>query len=59
MTDQGPDDRPPLPKNAIVILLDSLNRHMLGGYGGTEFETPNLDAFAKRSLVFEKHYAGS
>ena len=49
----------PAPKNAIVILLDSLNRHMLGGYGGTEFDTPNLDAFAKRSLVFEKHYAGS
>ncbi len=34
------------PKNAIVILLDSLNRHMLGAYGGTEFETPNLDRFA-------------
>ena len=22
------------PKNAIVVLLDSLNRHMLGAYGG-------------------------
>ncbi len=48
-----------MPTNAIVILLDSLNRHMLGAYGGREFETPNLDAFAKRSLRFEKHYAGS
>jgi arylsulfatase A-like enzyme len=47
------------PKNAIVILLDSLNRHMLGTYGGREFQTPNLDAFAERSLRFEKHYAGS
>ena len=47
------------PKNAIVILLDSLNRHMLGAYGGREFATPNLDAFAARSLRFEKHYAGS
>src|SRR6202021_4161904 len=28
------------PKNAVVILLDSLNRHMLGAYGGTEFGTP-------------------
>ena len=52
-------EAPPLPNNAIVILLDSLNRHMLGAYGGTEFDTPNLDAFAKRSLIFEKHYAGS
>ncbi len=34
-------------KNAIVILLDSLNRHMIGDYGGTEFETPNIDRFAK------------
>ena len=58
MTEQGPDEAG-LPKNAIVILLDSLNRHMLGGYGGNEFDTPNLDAFARRSLLFEKHYAGS
>src|SRR6476620_4084484 len=55
-----PDSPPPvLPKNAIVILLDSLNRHMLGSYGGAEFVTPNLDAFAARSLRFQKHYAGS
>ena len=32
--------------NVVVLLLDSLNRHMLGAYGGTEFETPNLDRFA-------------
>ncbi len=48
-----------MPKNAIVILLDSLNRHMLGAYGGQEFETPNLDAFAARSLRFENHFTGS
>ena len=48
-----------LPQNAIVILLDSLNRHMLGSYGGREFQTPHLDEFARRSLRFEKHYAGS
>ena len=29
------------PKNAIVILLDSFNRHLLGAYGGGEFDTPN------------------
>ena len=39
------------PKNAIVILLDSLNRHMLGAYGGREFATPNLDSFARRDAA--------
>ena len=34
---------PDPPANVVVVLLDSLNRHMLGSYGGTEFATPNLD----------------
>ncbi|MDT0203163.1 sulfatase [Nocardioides sp. AE5] len=42
-----------------MLLLDSLNRHMLGGYGSQEFETPNLDRVAARSLRFDNHYAGS
>ena len=46
------------PRNAIVVLLDSLNRHMLGGYGGHEFETPNLDRFAARSVRFDRHFVG-
>ena len=49
----------PLANNAIVILLDSLNRHMLGSYGGREFATPNLDRLAQRSLRFTRHYAAS
>ena len=47
------------PTNAVVVLLDSLNRHMLGAYGGDEFETPNLDAFAAQSTRFDKHFTGS
>ncbi len=47
------------PKKVIVVLLDSLNRHLLGCYGGTEFLTPNLDRLAKRSLRFTNHYTGS
>src|ERR1700731_1287996 len=47
------------PKNAIVILLDSLNRHMLGAYGGHEFATPNLDSFARRAVRVDRHYSGS
>lgn len=47
------------PANAVVILLDSLNRHLLGAYGGGEFDTPNLDRLARRALRFDRHYAGS
>src|SRR5262245_24893331 len=47
------------PKNAVVVLLDSLNRHLLGAYGAREFETPNLDRFAQRAVRFDGHYAGS
>ena len=45
--------------NLVVLLLDSLNRHMLGSYGGTEFETPNLDAFATHAIRFTSHVTGS
>ncbi len=43
-----------------MLLLDSLNRHMLGSYGGTEFETPHLDRFAReRAVRFTSHVTGS
>jgi arylsulfatase A-like enzyme len=51
--------KPAVPKRAIVLLLDSLNRHMLGAYGGAEFDTPNLDDFARHALRFQKHFVGS
>src|SRR5579884_1451467 len=50
---------PRIPRGMVVILLDSLNRHHLGAYGGTEFDTPSIDALARRSLRFTRHYAGS
>ncbi len=43
----------------MIVLLDSLNRHMLGAYGGSEFETPNLDRFAARAMRFDRHTTGS
>jgi arylsulfatase A-like enzyme len=47
-------------RNVVVLLLDSLNRHMLGSYGGTEFETPHLDRFAReRAVRFTSHVTGS
>lgn len=50
---------PAAPSNAVVILLDSLNRHMLGAYGSDELHTPNLDRFAARATRFTNHHAGS
>ena len=47
------------PSKAVVVLLDSLNRHMIGAYGGTEFSTPNLDRLSERAVVFDKHFTGS
>jgi len=46
------------PRNCVVVLLDSLNRHLIGPYGGVEFATPNLDRFAARSVRFDRHYVG-
>ena len=50
---------PPRPDHLVVVLLDSLNRHLLGAYGGTEFATPAIDAFAASALRFTGHHAGS
>ena len=47
------------PRHVVVVLLDSLNRHLLGCYGGTEFATPNLDRFAARAARFTNHFVGS
>ena len=47
------------PDRMVVVLLDSLNRHLLGAYGAEEFDTPNLDRFARRAIRFDRHYAGS
>ncbi|MEZ5166996.1 MAG: sulfatase-like hydrolase/transferase [Acidimicrobiales bacterium] len=49
-----------MPTNVCVILLDSLNRHLLGAYGGAEFATPNLDRFAAQHATrFTRHVTGS
>ncbi len=48
------------PTNVCVVLLDSLNRHMVGAYGGEEFPTPNLDRFAANHATrFTRHVTGS
>ncbi|MBM3718726.1 MAG: sulfatase [Actinobacteria bacterium] len=47
------------PRNLVVLLLDSLNRHDLAAYGGREFDTPNIDRLAARSVRFTNHHTGS
>ena len=44
---------------AMFVLFDSLNRHLLGPYGGTRVPTPNFDRLAKRCVTFDRHYVGS
>ncbi|WP_163537978.1 sulfatase [Gracilibacillus sp. YIM 98692] len=45
---------------AIVILLDTLNRHMLETYNDQAWtKTPNISRLAKKSFVFDNHWAGS
>jgi len=46
-------------RNVVVVLLDSLNRHLLEAYGSQEFATPNLARFARRALRFTNHHTGS
>ena len=43
----------------VFVLFDSLNRHMLGAYGGTRIPTPNFDRLAERCVTFDRHYVGS
>jgi arylsulfatase A-like enzyme len=48
-----------MPRDVVVVLLDSLNRHLVGAYGGREFDTPNLDRLAARAVRFTNHHTGS
>ncbi|MFD0677596.1 MULTISPECIES: sulfatase [unclassified Paenibacillus] len=44
---------------AIVLLLDSVNRHYLNAYGASGIATPNLDRLAEKSAIFTNHWSGS
>lgn len=44
----------------IVVLMDSLNRHMLTTYNEKSWvKTPHINEFATDSVVFENHFIGS
>lgn len=44
---------------AIMVMFDSLNRHMLPPYGYDDIHAPNFARLAKRTVTFDTCYAGS
>ncbi|MBU4316259.1 MAG: sulfatase [Proteobacteria bacterium] len=44
---------------AIMIMFDSLNRHMLPPYGCDWVKAPNFERLAEKSVVFDNCYCGS
>ncbi|MFI9595738.1 sulfatase-like hydrolase/transferase [Nonomuraea sp. NPDC052265] len=44
---------------AIMVMFDSLNRHMLPPYGGDWTHAPNFARLAERAATFDNCYAGS
>jgi arylsulfatase A-like enzyme len=45
--------------NVIYILADDLGYGDLSVYGQTNFSTPNIDALAKKGMLFKQHYSGA
>jgi arylsulfatase A-like enzyme len=46
-------------KRAIILMFDSLNRHMLPPYGDTVVNAPNFARLAHKAVTFDNFYAGS
>ena len=44
---------------AIMVMFDSLNRHMLAPYGCDWIHTPNFQRLAEKSACFDDSYVGS
>ena len=44
---------------AIMVMFDSLNRHMLPPYGCDRVHAPNFERLASKSVVFDRSYVGS
>ena len=42
--------------NIVLFMVDQLTSFVLNSYGGTVCQTPNIDALATRSTVFENAY---
>lgn len=44
---------------AIMVMFDSLNRHMLSAYGSDRIKTPNFTRLARKTATFDNFYVGS
>lgn len=44
---------------AVMVMFDSLNRHMLNPYGFDQSVTPNFSRLVEKTIRFEHCYAGS
>ena len=45
--------------NVIYIIADDLGYGDLSAYGQTRFSTPNIDALAKKGILFKQHYSSA
>jgi arylsulfatase A-like enzyme len=52
-----PQSSPPAPRLLLLVSVDTLRADRLGAYGSELGISPNLDAFAESSQVFEAAYA--
>ena len=48
-----------MPPNIIVIIIDALRASALSSYGNTEIETPHIDQFASRSILYRNAFTTS
>ncbi len=48
--------RPPRPRNLLFVVVEDWNARSAGCYGSPHVRTPQLDAFAKTALRFERAY---
>lgn len=56
-TTPAPALRSESPPNILIFLIDTQRADYLGAYGHTADTSPELDAFAAESLIFERAYA--
>jgi N-sulfoglucosamine sulfohydrolase len=49
----------PARSNVLLVLSDDHSAAHVGAYGNTDIKTPNLDAFAKEGMRFERAYVAA
>ena len=47
------------PPNILIVLSDDHSTPHVGCYGNADIRTPNLDAFAKEGVRFDRYYVGT